>query len=133
VSEPSAESFNLSVPAEAGHITTVRTFAAAVARRFGFDEDVIEDVKLAVSEACAGPIDAGVEGEIELLVRDEEGALRYEIRSAAWTAPAPPSIDGALIDPSALVRALFDDAERLDDDGYAVTRFSTASRAAAGR
>ena len=128
-----ADSFRLAVPAEAGHMTTVRAFAAAVARRFGFDEDVIEDLKLAISEACAEPIDAGVAGEIEVLVRDDDGALRYEVRCAPWTPVAQPPADGAFVDRSALVRALFDDAESTQDGGSAVTTFSTSSRAAAGR
>lgn len=129
----SGASFSLSVPAGAGHMTTVRAFAVAVARRFGFDEDVIEDLKLAVSEACAGPIDAGVTGDIDLVVGDDDGGLRYEVRSAPWAAAEQPSIDGALIDRSALVRALFDDAERTQDGGITVTTFSTASHTAAGR
>ena len=126
-------SFTLCVPAAAEHMTTVRAFAGAVARRCGFDEDVIEDVKLAVSEACAGPIDAGVSGDIDLAVTDDGGALRLEVHSAPWTEPEQPSIDGALLDRSALVRTLFGDAERLDDERTTVTRFSTASHTAAGR
>ena len=129
----SSASFRLSVPAEAGHITTVRAFAGAVARWFGLDEDVIEDVKLAVSEACAGPIHGGVRGHIELAVHDDDGALRYEVRSAPWNEREQLPIDGALIDPPALVRVLFDDAERTDDAASAVTAFSTVSRTAGGR
>lgn len=129
----SGASFSLSVPADAAQMTTVRAFAAAVARRFGFDEGVIEDIKLAVSEAYAGPIDAGFAGEIELVVASDDGALRYEVRSAPWARAQQPSIDDALLDRAALVLALFDDAERIEDGGVNITSFTTASHTAAGR
>jgi hypothetical protein len=74
-----------------------------------------------------------VSGDIDLAVTNDGGALCYEVHSAPWTEPEQPPIDGALLDRSALVRALFGDAERIDDEATTVTRFSTASHAAAGR
>src|SRR6478735_7766333 len=47
------EVIRLSVPAEAGYLTVVRTAAAAVAGRLGATVDDIEDLRIAVNEACA--------------------------------------------------------------------------------
>jgi len=43
----------LTVPAEAGYLTVVRTAAAAIAGRLGANVDDIEDLRIAVNEACA--------------------------------------------------------------------------------
>lgn len=51
--------FRLQVPAEAVHMATVRLFVAACCRVLEVDEEVIADVKLAVSEAGAAVVAAG--------------------------------------------------------------------------
>jgi hypothetical protein len=43
----------LRLPASAGQLGTVRLFGAASARQFGADDEVTEDLRLAVSEACS--------------------------------------------------------------------------------
>jgi len=48
-----SEVITLSVPADAGYLTVVRTAAAAVAARLGATVDDIEDLRIAVNEACA--------------------------------------------------------------------------------
>ena len=48
-----SEVIRLSVPAEAGYLTVVRTAAAAVAGRLGATVDDIEDLRIAVNEACS--------------------------------------------------------------------------------
>ena len=48
-----SEVIRLSVPAEPGYLTVVRTAAAAVAGRLGATVDDIEDLRIAVNEACA--------------------------------------------------------------------------------
>ena len=39
--------------ADAAHVRTARLIAAAMARRSGVGEDVLDEVRLAVGEACA--------------------------------------------------------------------------------
>jgi serine/threonine-protein kinase RsbW len=46
----------LEIPPEAAYVSTARLFVGAIARHFGVDEDSVEDLKLAVSEACNAAI-----------------------------------------------------------------------------
>jgi anti-sigma regulatory factor (Ser/Thr protein kinase) len=43
----------LRLPASAAHVRTARLVAAAMARRSGVGEDLLDEVRLAVGEACA--------------------------------------------------------------------------------
>ena len=43
----------LRLPPSAAHVRTARLIAAAMARRSGVGEDVLDEVRLAVGEACA--------------------------------------------------------------------------------
>jgi anti-sigma regulatory factor (Ser/Thr protein kinase) len=43
----------LRLPPSAAHVRTARLIAAAMARRSGIGEDVLDEVRLAVGEACA--------------------------------------------------------------------------------
>jgi anti-sigma regulatory factor (Ser/Thr protein kinase) len=128
--------FLLTVPAHAGLVGTLRVFASAVARHYGLEDDLVEDVKLAVSEASTDPVDAGVSGDISLsIVRDDDG-LECSITSAGWSPTTairaagdlPEGIDPAALDRLQLVSALFPDARRVDRGDQMDVRFSTASR-----
>lgn len=127
--------FSLNVPPRAELMSAVRVFASAVARHYGLEDDVVEDVKLAVSEACTDPIAAGVGGQIELRIVVDGGGLGYEIASGSWTAGSttnvdlPEGVDQRWLDRVQLVRALFADAQRSEQAGRSVVRFSTVSRA----
>ena len=126
--------FSVSVPARAGLVGTLRVFASAVARHYGLPDDLVEDVKLAVSEAATGPIDAEAGGDVAVTMLDHEGGLVCEVSSRPWTAPAgatdlPEGVDPGVLDRLSLVRALFGDAERSEADGIVTVRFSTGSRA----
>lgn len=95
-------------------VRTVRLVAAAVARRATVDEDLIEEVRLAVGEACAllvGPVAGpdGGSGPVEVSMRLED-RLRVVVRSAGRVAAQDPptgDIDG--VEPWALLRGLIDD------------------------
>lgn len=132
-----ADRFSLTVPARAGLVGTIRVFASAVARHYALADDVVEDVKLAVSEACTDPIDGGAGGELTVEIGRDDADLVCEITSAPWE-PATPStdlpegIDPAVLDRLQVVRALFADAQRSDREGGVTVRFSTASRTATG-
>ncbi len=43
----------LELPATAEHVRTARLVSVAVARRMGLDDQLVEEVRLAVGEACA--------------------------------------------------------------------------------
>jgi histidine kinase-like protein len=127
--------FSLTLPARAGLVGTLRVFASSVARHYELDDDVVEDVKLAVSEACTDPIDAGVAGDLVLTIVGGTVGLDYTIASARWPAGAiaaagdlPEGIDPAALDRLQVVRALFADAERSERDDVVLVRFTTGSR-----
>ena len=110
-------------------VRTVRLVAAAVARRTSQDEEFVEEVRLAVGEACAllvgqdvlpGPSPSPV--EVRMRVEDR---LRVSVVAAGSVAAqdAPTSdIDG--VEPWALLRGLIDDFEVSQDAGSTVLSMS---------
>jgi histidine kinase-like protein len=110
-------------------VRTVRLVAAAVARRTSQDEEFVEEVRLAVGEACAllvgqdvlpGPSPSPV--EVRMRVEDR---LRVSVVAAGSVAAqdAPTSdIDG--VEPWALLRGLIDDFEISQDAGSTVLSMS---------
>lgn len=125
----------LTVPADAAYIGTIRFFASVIARHAGLDEEVADDLKLAVSEACADPMDAGVAGSIEVVITLEPDGIALEVRSEQ---PVPPELEAPTpegsepepvrIDRLQLVRALFPDAQSVPSAEQRIVRFNTRSR-----
>jgi len=109
-------------------VRTVRLVAAAVARRATQDEEFVEEVRLAVGEACAlligqerdlpGP-DAGW-GPVEVTMSIED-RLRVEVTAAGPVAAQdPPTSDIDGVEPWALLRGLIDDF-LIKQDGVSTT------------
>jgi serine/threonine-protein kinase RsbW len=75
----------LKIPGRAEWVAVARLAVAAVASRLRFSVDEIEDIKLALAEACtnaiqsAGGVDAGV---IEIVCDAREDELRVTVRDA---------------------------------------------------
>jgi len=70
------------VPAEPASLATVRLFSASVGTAFGVSADVTEDLKLVLSELCAGSV--GVSDTFRVTVASISGQLRVECRGTAW-------------------------------------------------
>jgi serine/threonine-protein kinase RsbW len=88
LTEPAAESIDVTIPARAEYVSIARLAAAAVAARQAFSYDEIEDLKIAVSEACNALIAAPkTQRRVPLRLRfvQETDALviRVEARGAA--------------------------------------------------
>lgn len=117
-----------------------RMFAGSVARHYGADEDVVEDVKVAVSEACTNSVkahhDSGTVEPIELRAHESNGDLTFEIvdsgkgidtdlQAAVQQGAATPAAglyEGSL--GLTLIRSLFPGAEILrNDDRGTMVRF----------
>jgi anti-sigma regulatory factor (Ser/Thr protein kinase) len=109
-----ATGITVSIARDPALVRTVRLVAAAVARRATQDEDFVEEVRLAVGEACAllvGPAvgSASAVGPVEVSMRLED-RLRVVVRASGLVdvQDAPTSdIDG--VEPWALLRGLIDD------------------------
>jgi anti-sigma regulatory factor (Ser/Thr protein kinase) len=123
--------FTLEAPLESQYIATARMFAASVARQFDMAEDLIEDVKLAVSEACSRALaTGGRDGRLEIAAERRGNRLAFEIVQGKGATP-PGEHSGAEGLPAGLhlelIAALFDDAESVaGPDGNEVIRFTAA-------
>lgn len=119
-----ATGVTVSIARDPALVRTVRLVAAAVARRTTGDEDFVEEIRLAVGEACAllvGADGAPLEtaGPVEVSMRLED-RLRVVVQAAGQVSlqDAPTGdIDG--VEPWALLRGLIDD--------FAIHRDSTGT------
>jgi serine/threonine-protein kinase RsbW len=107
------------------HVRTARLVATAVARRSGVDEALLDEVRLAVGEACSRAVEVHrrhCPGEpVRIEMTDQGERFVVVVRDAAPTVPAPgaPAAavpngdDGALAIPSgfglAVISGLADD------------------------
>lgn len=103
--------------AQPEHVRTARLVAAAVARRAGVDEAVLDEVRLAVGEACSRAVGLhlsnGVERPVRVLLTEEEKKFSIEVGDEAPGSPA-----GSV--PSARASAAVDDSDDEGEMGLAV-------------
>lgn len=89
--------FALEVPPDPDQVRTARLFAAAVARHFGAEEERVEDLKVAISEAATNSIkahrDAAVEDPIRVQVESSPGEIRFSVVDSGPGFSAPPPMD----------------------------------------
>ncbi|MBI0295339.1 ATP-binding protein [Streptomyces sp. PRKS01-29] len=74
------------------HVRTARLVAAAVARRAGVDEAVLDEVRLAVGEACTRAVGLhlsnGVEAPVRVILTEEEKKFSIEVGDESPTSAA---------------------------------------------
>ena len=125
--------FTLELPPDPAFMATARMFASSLARHFEIDENVVEDLKLAISEACSRALAAdGGEDPVSLNVERDDGRLVFEISQgelpgagASEDTPTPSHAELATGLSLELITALFEDAELARDArGGSVLRFS---------
>jgi serine/threonine-protein kinase RsbW len=114
----------LKIPGRAEWVAVARLAVAAVASRLRFSVDEIEDIKLAIAEACtnsiqsAGGVDAGVieivcdalEDELRVTVRDHSPGLHLEPVKASGVDDGRTEELGVF-----LIRALMDSVDYSSD------------------
>jgi anti-sigma regulatory factor (Ser/Thr protein kinase) len=112
------------------HVRTARLVAAAVARRAGVDEAVLDEVRLAVGEACTRAVglhqNGGITAPVKVALIEEEKQFSIEVGDEAPHA-ASGGAPGALGDDPeveedemglAVISGLVDDVEvTADQDG----------------
>jgi Histidine kinase-like ATPase domain len=129
-----ATGISVSIVRDPALVRTVRLVAAAVARRITGDENFVEEIRLAVGEACAVLVGADEmaaaeelraatpAGMVQVVVSWDE-RLRVVVRSDDVVVPEDPAgsdVDG--IEPWALLRGLVEDfAVELGPSGTALT------------
>jgi anti-sigma regulatory factor (Ser/Thr protein kinase) len=93
------------------HVRTARLVAAAVARRSGVDEAVLDEVRLAVGEACSRAVHLHrhycPDRPVTVTLRDDPDAFRVAVSDEA---PSEDSPDPAGFDDLAEAADLDDDA-----------------------
>ncbi|MGW1885735.1 ATP-binding protein [Streptomyces sp. NPDC001970] len=76
--------------AQPEHVRTARLVAAAVARRAGVDEAVLDEVRLAVGEACSRAVglhrSIGITAPVRVVLTEEEKTFSVEVGDEV---PAP--------------------------------------------
>jgi len=119
---------SITIPADPAYVGTVRYFAATVARHAGLEEELTDHLRLAVSEACAEAMEAGVTGSIRVALSLEPGGIGVEVTSGSARpesgAPGPEGSELVPMDRLQLIRALFPDAESDQGRGTKVVRFT---------
>lgn len=110
-----ANGISISIARDPALVRTVRLIAAAVARRSGRDEEFVEEVRLAVGEACALMVGTDAAPELQgagpVRVRiDLDDRLSVHVESDGEVAAEDPT-DGDLdgVEPWALLRGLIED------------------------
>ncbi|MFP5334716.1 MAG: ATP-binding protein [Actinomycetes bacterium] len=76
------------------HVRTARLVATAVARRLGFADETLEEIRLAVGEACARAVQRSSAldeaGTVRVVLDDGEGRLVVEVSDDAPGQAADP-------------------------------------------
>jgi serine/threonine-protein kinase RsbW len=76
----------LTVPADSSYVCVVRTATSAVCARADFTVDALDDVRLAVDEACALAIaDAPAGSDMTVTLRAEGATVTIDIAAASAT------------------------------------------------
>ena len=113
------EPVELALPAQRNMMLVLRLTTAGVVARAGLTVDRMDDVKLAVEEACNCLIrDAGGPERLRLRFTEADGALRISVRGAGGS-PAPTGADEREV-VRCILESLVDGAE-LRADGDVIT------------
>jgi len=116
--QATAETVEVRIPRKAEWVAVARLAVAAVASRMRFTIEEIEDLKLAVAEACTNAIQSSDGAEqIEILCETDHAHLRVTVANrrgfGGAIVPPPPADDEVRIDGLGvfLIRSLMDDVE----------------------
>jgi anti-sigma regulatory factor (Ser/Thr protein kinase) len=116
------------------HVRTARLVAAAVARRAGVDESVLDEVRLAVGEACSRAVGlhrrGGVADPVRVTLVEQEKRFFIEVGDGAGKEDADAEASPGEGEPAeeamglAVISGLVDDLEVGSDDQGGVIRMS---------
>lgn len=133
------DQFSLEFASEPEFISTARLFAGAAARYYGCDEDAVQDVKIAVSEACTNAVKAHgtalVAMPVRVLVRPMGDRVEFHVIDSGGGFQRTGNGEHKLSDTDALlesgiglqiIQALFPDTDvGPNAEGGTTVRFST--------
>ena len=124
----------LELTSEAEHVRTARLFAAAAARHFNVDEERVEDLKVAISEAVTNSFRAHdaahVSDPVVVVAAPAENGVRYSVVDAGEGFEPHAGEGGDYTPPMgifegslglALIRTLFPDVQIKRNEGRGMT------------
>jgi serine/threonine-protein kinase RsbW len=128
------DDFTFAFPPQAGYVAMARIFAGAVARHFGCNDDVIDDVKVAISETVTNAVKAhgatGSDDHVQLVIQLIDDHLTFNVIDKGpgfdFSPTMPETTELAVLSRGslglALVRSLFPatDVRRNSDKGMTV-------------
>ena len=122
----------LEIPPKTPYVGVVRLAMSSLARNAGLDEERVDDLKIAVSEACANAVinneEAGSADPVAVTWTDEGQQIRIEVgdRGRADSFPGPDEVDTQgfstrAVMSMALLRSLVDGCEFVPRAGGGIT------------
>jgi anti-sigma regulatory factor (Ser/Thr protein kinase) len=100
------------------HVRTARLVAASVARRCGVDEALLDEVRLAVGEACSRAVGlhrgSGLAEPVTVRLRDEPDRFSVEVADSVASYDSPVASRAAVQGTDAGIAMLEADPETLD-------------------
>ncbi|QEK10890.1 histidine kinase [Crassaminicella thermophila] len=126
VEKEMTDHFSISVPSKPEYVHVVRLTASAIASRMGFDIEQIEDIKVAIAEACTNAIEHGLcynkqNFDINFFVDDEKMTIEVFDRGHGFESSQLKEPD--LTSPKEgglgifIIKSLMDEVEILSDIG----------------
>lgn len=100
----------LEIPADPAYLASARLFVSSLARLYECDEPSVEDLKLAVSEACGSALAAANLGFTRIITTLDEGVFSVEVEDGG-VAELKPTDELARVLGLELIRSLFPDAK----------------------
>lgn len=101
------------------HVRTARLIALAVARRAGVDEQLLDEVRLAVGEACSRAVNvhqgAAADAPIVMLLFDEQDRFSVQVTDRGSIDAGGEAGDLSDLDPRALTEAAASDVDPIPD------------------
>ncbi len=135
---PGGEQVEVTFPARPEFVSVARLTAATVAGRRGFTYDEIEDLKIAVGEACTSLLIAGVDAGRPMTVRFLLGgdSLEVQVEGQGQALPnskaAPSAAAAGPLDESGLgiflMQCLVDEVEAHHDEATGTMRLRLVKR-----
>lgn len=120
----------IAIPPRSVYVAVVRLAVASLARGAGLDEDRVDDLRIAVSEACTNAVlaheEAGSQDEVVVRWADEDDRLVVDVKGLI----EPPSeaiedshgFSTRSVLSQALLDSLVDESEIFTEDGVTISR-----------
>ena len=102
----------ITIPPRSVYVGVVRLAVASLARQAGFDEDKVDDLRIAVSEACTNAVlaheEAGSSDPVLVRLADESDRMVIDVEGTVEPSPGEPEDSHGFSSRSVLSQALLE-------------------------